>query len=235
MAKVYKTNAVVLRKTKLGETDLIVTLLNEEGAQLRAVAKGARKPGSRFGARLEPFSVVEIMCSQGRSLDNVSDVRLLASNAGCRETLEHAAACDLVAEFLEKATQEVPLGSRAFAMTVAAFAEIEQMCEEDTPALAIAHVLKATAMMGLRPAIHECALCGSPLAFAQNFSIEEGGARCDSCVPQASYSDTDENLLDWVDLLLHSTFAELAETEGAPVRELLTFTENWLQVLLGLR
>ena len=36
----YDARAIVLRKTKLGESDLILALLAEDGSQIRAVAKG---------------------------------------------------------------------------------------------------------------------------------------------------------------------------------------------------
>ncbi|TLM78904.1 MAG: hypothetical protein FDZ70_03415 [Actinobacteria bacterium] len=68
----YSARALVLRKTKLGETDLILTLLAEDGRQLRAVARGARKPGSRFGARLEPGAVGDLLLHTGRTLDHVT-------------------------------------------------------------------------------------------------------------------------------------------------------------------
>ncbi|MFR7495204.1 MAG: DNA repair protein RecO [Adlercreutzia sp.] len=50
----YSLRALVLRRTKLGESDLILTLLSEDGSQKRAVAKGARRPKSSFAARTEP-------------------------------------------------------------------------------------------------------------------------------------------------------------------------------------
>ena len=53
-SRTYRTKAIVLDKTKLKETDLILTLVGESGRQIRAVAKGARKPGSRLAARCEP-------------------------------------------------------------------------------------------------------------------------------------------------------------------------------------
>ena len=86
----YTTRALVLRKTKLGETDLVVTLLAQDGSQVRAVAKGARKPANVFSARLELYSVVDVLCSKGRSLDVVSEARLVASNERVRLDLEHA-------------------------------------------------------------------------------------------------------------------------------------------------
>ena len=50
-SRTYRTKVLVLDKTKLKETDLILTLLDERGRQVRAVAKGARKPGGRLAAR----------------------------------------------------------------------------------------------------------------------------------------------------------------------------------------
>ena len=68
-SKTYKTSGIVLRKTKLGEKDLIVSILDESGALVRAVAKGARKPGGSYAAKLELFSVVDLMLAQGKNLD----------------------------------------------------------------------------------------------------------------------------------------------------------------------
>ena len=77
----YTARVIVVRKTKLGESDLILTLLAEDGSQLRAVAKGARKPKSSFASRLELFSVADVLCAKGRSLDVVSEARLVEGNA----------------------------------------------------------------------------------------------------------------------------------------------------------
>ena len=68
----YRDTAVVLRHYRLGEADRIVVLLTEEHGKVRAVAKGVRKTGSKFGARLEPLSHVRLLLYQGRELDIVS-------------------------------------------------------------------------------------------------------------------------------------------------------------------
>ena len=70
----YRDEGVVLRTQKLGEADRIVTLLTREHGRVRAVAKGVRRTSSRFGARLEPFRVVDIQLHVGRSLDVVTQV-----------------------------------------------------------------------------------------------------------------------------------------------------------------
>ena len=86
----YSLRALVLRRTKLGESDLILTLLSEDGSQKRAVAKGARRPKSSFAARTEPFCVIDALCATGRSLDILKEARLVAAHDVLRCNLEAA-------------------------------------------------------------------------------------------------------------------------------------------------
>ncbi|MCD8200094.1 MAG: DNA repair protein RecO, partial [Coriobacteriaceae bacterium] len=235
MAKAYKTSAVVLKKTKLGETDLILTMLSKDGRQIRAVAKGARRPGSKFGARLEPFSVVDLVLYPGKSLDTISDVRCVQTNEACREDLEHSSAASVVAEFLEKTTRDAQAEGRIYDLTLAAFTAIGEADGEDAYVLALAFLVKATAMMGLRPAIHQCAICGEPVDAAVNFDIVSGGALCEDCAAGIACSgEVDPQVVDWVDLLLHATFEELAEVDAAPDREIAEFCTRWIAEHLSL-
>ncbi len=235
MAKAYKTSAVVLKKTKLGETDLILTMLSKEGRQIRAVAKGARRPGSKFGARLEPFSVVDLVLYPGRSLDTINDVRCVQTNEACRTDLEHSSAATVVAEFLEKTTRDAQAEGRIYDLTLATFTAIGAADGEDAYVLALAFLVKATAMMGLRPAIHQCALCGEPVDAAANFDIAAGGALCEDCAAQGALSsEIDPQVVDWVDLLLHATFEELAGIDAAPDQEIAEFCTRWIGEHLSL-
>src|SRR5207344_1668767 len=74
-----------LRTIKLGEADRIVTILTQTSGKVRAVAKGIRRPGSRFGARLEPTSHVALQCYRGRELDIVTQVETIDANRALRE------------------------------------------------------------------------------------------------------------------------------------------------------
>ena len=77
LVPVYRDSAVVLRVTKLGEADRIVTLLTRREGRVRAVAKGVRRTKSRFGSRLEPFSHVDLQLYAGRNLDIVTQAETL--------------------------------------------------------------------------------------------------------------------------------------------------------------
>lgn len=237
MARSYKARCIVLKKAKLGEADLIVTLLDESGHQLRAVAKGARKPGNRrFGARLEPFSVVDLVLYPGRSLEQVTEARCVQSHAACREDLSRSSACNLAAELLDKLTRDGEVGKRVFPMAQALFAAAALAEPERAAALAVAFALKAVALQGVRPALHACALCGTPLEQVEVFDVAAGGVLCPDCA-DASVGvgeGVSAELAGWVDALLSSTFAQVGELENVPVHALLAFTERWLHEHLGI-
>src|SRR5690349_9044538 len=75
--QVYRDDGVVLRTHKLGEADRIVTLLCRQNGRVRAVAKGVRRTKSRFGARLEPFTHVDLMIHPGRTLDVITQAEVI--------------------------------------------------------------------------------------------------------------------------------------------------------------
>ena len=68
----YRDDGIVLRTQDLGEADHIVTILTRRTGRIRAVGKGVRRTKSRFGARLEPFTHVDLQLHTGRSLDYVT-------------------------------------------------------------------------------------------------------------------------------------------------------------------
>ncbi len=79
----YRDEAVVLRTHKLGEADRIVTVLSRRHGKVRAVARGVRRTSSKFGARLEPFSHVDVQFATGRTLDVITEaVTLHALTSG---------------------------------------------------------------------------------------------------------------------------------------------------------
>ena len=97
-SRTYRTKVLVLDKTKLKETDLILTMLDERGRQVRAVAKGARKPGGRLAARCELFCTVDMLLAHGRSLDVVSQAELMEAPLGATPDYETTCAASAIAE-----------------------------------------------------------------------------------------------------------------------------------------
>ena len=177
----YPLRALVLRKTKLGETDIILTLLAGDGRQVRAVAKGLRKPGSRFGGRLEPYAVVDLLLHTGRSLEVVTEASTVEAHAGLREDLDRSAAAAVVADLLDKVSCEGQCEERLFDMAATTL-DVMETCETSwLPALVVAFLVKAMAMHGYRPELRSCACCAGELAESPLFSTVSGGAICAQC------------------------------------------------------
>ena len=177
----YPLQALVLRKTKLGETDTILTLLAADGRQVRAVAKGLRKPGGRFGARLEPYAVCDLMLNTGRSLEIITDARTVASHSGLREDLDRSAAASVVADLLDKISVEGQHEARLYGMSTTTLDVMETAPVESMHALVIAFLVKAMAMHGYRPQLASCACCAQEVGESRQFSVAGGGSLCPQC------------------------------------------------------
>ena len=152
--RTYKMQALVLRKTKLGERDLIITLLSDSGELVKAVAKGARKPGSSFAAKLDLFSSVDLMLAKGRSLDVVTDARFTSATPRLSFGLETGACAAAVAELLSTVCQEGLDHPRLYEMAKAAFQAIAAQDAVHAIALADAALIKIVSSAGFRPNLH---------------------------------------------------------------------------------
>ena len=232
-AGTYPARAMVLRKTKLGETDLIVTLLAEDGRLLKAVAKGARKPSSSFAARLDVFCEVDLLLVRGKSLDIVKEARLVNAHRGVREDVEHAAAAAPVVDLVARLAQPDLESPRLFAVTSAVLS------------LCAAHLLKAFSFAGFRPSFDRCVVCGSridlagasALSGAISFSPAEGGVACSGCLLFSDSRRIPADVLNHANRLLHATFAEIAATPESRrlTFEVLHLCQAWVREHVGSR
>ena len=177
----YPVRALVLRKTKLGETDTILTLLADDGRQLRAVAKGLRKPGGRFGARLEPYAVCDLLLHTGRSLEVVTEAQTVASHSLLREDFERSSAAGVVADLLDKISVEGQSEPRLFALSTTVLDVMETAAIDSLPVLVIAFLVKAMAMHGYRPHLESCVCCAGDVKQSAEFSVASGGVLCPDC------------------------------------------------------
>src|SRR5918995_5609163 len=115
MARTYRTEAVVLRSFRLGEADRVLHVYTADRGRVGAVAKGVRRTKSRFGARLEPLSHVELMLHQGSGeLQTVTGVSLIRSHHEAREDSYRLAVGLVGAEAMLRLFTEQEANERAF-------------------------------------------------------------------------------------------------------------------------
>lgn len=215
----YSVRGIVLRKTKLAEADLIVTLLADDGSQRRAVAKGARKPTSAFSSRLELYAEADLLCAVGRSLDVVKEARLVRPNLRLRSSVELASCAAPVAELLCKVSQPSLEQPRLFDATAAGLAALDAATSAQAPGVAAALLLKTLGLTGLRPSLARCVVCGGeadPTGPQVPFSFSEGGVACAACRGQVESVLVSAAAVGWARFLMGSTYAAILEAPADP-------------------
>jgi DNA repair protein RecO (recombination protein O) len=176
-----RTEAIVLRSIRYGEADRILHLYTLEHGRLSAIAKGARRARSRFGARLEPFLRVRVQLHEGRSdLLTVTGVDTVAAHAGLREraaTLDGAArACDAVARLFE--TREPH--PEVFHLLGNELALLASDPAHGRAGNGLAFRLKLLLAAGIVPQLSACTVCGET-EHLRGFSGAAGGVVCGAC------------------------------------------------------
>ena len=212
----YRDEGVVLRVQKLGEADRIVTLLTRRTGRVRAVGKGVRRTTSRFGARLEPFSHVDLQLWTGRSLDIVTQAETIgAYGKDIVGDYRRYTAGTAVLETAERLTAEEREPSlRLYLLVVGALRGLAAGAHD--PSLVLdAFLVRAMSSAGWEPALAQCARCGATGPH-RAFSVPAGGAVCADCRPAGS-STPDPESIALVFALLSGDWAT-AEASGAAAR-----------------
>ncbi|MFT4122529.1 MAG: DNA repair protein RecO [Microbacteriaceae bacterium] len=180
----YRDEAVVLRTHKLGEADRIVTMLSRQHGKIRAVAKGVRRTGSRFGSRLEPFMVVDAQLYAGRSLDIVQQAEILGPyGAEIADDYARYTAASAMAETADKITGDDG-GLQHYLLLVGALRSLAR--GEHSPALTLdSYLLRCLAVAGWAPSLLDCAVTGAPGPHGR-FAVQLGGVVAEDVAPAGS-------------------------------------------------
>jgi DNA repair protein RecO (recombination protein O) len=186
-----KTEAIVLRSIRYGEADRILHLYTPSHGRLSAIAKGARRARSRFGARLEPFFHVRALLHEGRSeLLTVTGVDTVSAYAGLRDhaaTLDAAArACDAVARLFETSDPH----PEVFRLLANELALLDAGVDHARAAIGLSFRLKLLLAAGIVPQLAACVVCGET-EHLRGFSGAAGGVVCGSCEAAAFALDED--------------------------------------------
>jgi DNA repair protein RecO (recombination protein O) len=179
----FKTEAVVLRSIRFGEADRVLHLYSSTRGRIGAIAKGSRRPRSRFGGRLEPFFRLDLVLHEGRgelaTVTSASTVDGHASLRGSGPALGAAArGCDAVLRLLDEA-QPNPAAYNLLCRYLALLDSSDAEAAHGY-ATALAFRLKLALAAGFAPELASCARCGEGDELSA-FSGAAGGVVCAAC------------------------------------------------------
>ncbi len=185
MAPSYTTDAVVLRSFRYGEADRVLHLYTLDRGRVGVVAKGVRKTKSRFGARLEPLSHVELVLHHGRGeLDTVTGASLIRAHDRVRVEPYRLQVGLIGLEAMLRLFTEQEANERAFTAVTRFLDALDGLPPAPRrPALdplALAFQLKLLWLSGYLPHLESCVECGAVEGIV-GYLPEAGGAVCDAC------------------------------------------------------
>ena len=178
--RVYQTEAIIIRRTKLGEADRIITLYTPGLGKLKAVAKGARRPKSKLGGHVELLTHSQLMLALGRNLDIITQAQTIDNFLPLKDDLERVSRGLYILELVDSFTAERIENRCLFDLLLDTLHQLSQASDGE---LVLRYFeLHLLDYLGYRPQLQRCASCGSTLQPVANFfSPSQGGVLCHDC------------------------------------------------------
>lgn len=191
MSQILSTEAICLRRMPWRETSRLATLLTRDYGKIEICAKGARRPGSRFGAALEILTLSRITFyhREHRHLAILSDAEIIDDYPALRSSLQYLRAGAIIADFTD---QCFPLHTPAtdgflllrntlrFLNHQTVTARQSTTVPNNTTLIAFAYLFRAAGLLGFAPELRHCLACRRTRAAA--FSPLLGGLLCSDCM-----------------------------------------------------
>ncbi|MFH1031382.1 MAG: DNA repair protein RecO [Chloroflexota bacterium] len=182
----YQTEAIIIKKTKLGEADRILTLYTPDLGKIQAKARGVRRPRSKLAGHLELLTHSVVSLARGRTLDTVTGSQTIDSFLNLKSDLNLTAYALYTAELVNQFTVEDVENRSLFNLLLET---MEHLVQNDNKDLVLRFFeLKLLNTAGYRPQLQQCVSCRQTLKPEVNyFCAGAGGVQCPDC-HQIEYS-----------------------------------------------
>jgi DNA repair protein RecO (recombination protein O) len=179
-ARLYKTEAIVLRQRKLAEADRILTIYTPTFGKIDVKARGVRKTTSRMSGHLQPLTRCMLQLAQGHAMDVVTGCETMESFPALHEDLDRLSRAMYAAELIDRF---IPEHAPSFPTYRLLLDTLRRLAESESPDTVLRFAeMKLLDQSGFRPELEVCVGCGAQLGQEQNFfAPQSGGAACRTC------------------------------------------------------
>jgi DNA repair protein RecO (recombination protein O) len=183
----YQTEAIIIKKTKLGEADRILTMYTPGLGKIQGVAKGVRRPKSKLSGHLELLTYSQVTLAQGHNLDTITGSQTINGFTPLKTDLWLTSYGLYITELVNQFTAERVEDERLFRLLLDT---LQNLCQANNRELLLryfeVHLLEET---GYRPQLQECVTCHRVLEPTTNsFCARIGGIVCPSCAVNQPFS-----------------------------------------------
>ena len=176
----YQTEAIIIKKTKLGEADSILTLYTPHLGKIQGFAKSLRKPKSKLAGHLELLTHSLVSLARGRNIDTITGSQTITSFLPLKTNLELSSRALYVIELVNQFTADHIENYRLFQLLLET---LENLCQAGDNELVLRYYeLHLLNEVGYRPQLQQCVSCRATLQPVINsFSPGAGGVLCPDC------------------------------------------------------
>ena len=181
-AKTYNCEGLVLRRSKTGEHDLMVSLFTKEQGKVRALAMGAARPNSTRGPLLEPLTLGRYQLRRGQDIDFVMEALGIDTMPEVKENPTTLARAMTMTEIVEALNEEYEESPEVLELAANCIRALPDARDPDGPVRYFQfHALR---LNGTEPEIYLCCECGDDIQPNRHrMSIPLGGSICHECDP----------------------------------------------------
>jgi len=182
----YTLTAINVGSFALGESDKVLTLFSKERGLTKAVAKGARKPGTKVAGRAEVLCVNELLLATGKTLDIITQAQGIESFSGLRKDLTRLTFALYYAELTVQFGQGLEGEAELFFDFLIDALSKQEKADVDATLLSLEFELALLDLLGYRPELTTCVNCQRVLVdnMVSGFDNEAGGILCQNCFPE---------------------------------------------------
>jgi len=176
----YQTEAIIIKKTKLGEADRILTLYTPYLGKIQAVAKGVRRPRSKLAGHLELLTHSQVSLARGKNLDTITGSQTINSFLPLKSDLQLTSYALYTTELVNQFTAEHIKNSPLFQLMLDTMHHLRQ--GSDNEMVLRYFEIQLLDGVGYRPQLQHCVSCRSNLEpITNSFCPSAGGILCPSC------------------------------------------------------
>ena len=194
----YATEAIVLKRSDLGEADRILTLFTPYKGKFHAVAKGTRRPVSKLAGHVDLLCRSQLQVAQGRNLDIVTQAEGRENFLHLRTHLWHMTCGFYLAELVDRFVEDHSQHRDIYALLLETLRYLDADAnalhqqrgtsltaeqEEGRTRLLLRYFeIRLLAALGYEPAFENCVHCSSEIRPEENgFRASLGGILCPQC------------------------------------------------------
>ncbi len=179
---IRKTEGVILRTLKMGETSKLLTLFTRDAGILKLIAKGARRSRSRIGGILQPLYAVEVVYyeKESRELQILSQASLIFAPAHISADLQRFGLASACCELITRLEKEKHPNPAAYGLLRAAMEAFDRL-ELEPRVLFLAFQARLLEISGLSPGLDRCSSCGKEDFPVGHYDFLNGRLFCATC------------------------------------------------------